>query len=274
MAEPTDPQDDAPPAVAVIGMAARFPGADDVDAFWDNLAAGRESIRPVSDEEFLAAGGDPADLDDPSLVRMASVVEGIDRFDAGFFGYSPAEAAVVDPQQRLLLETAYHALEDAGRPDRFAAGTTGVYAGAGDSRYYPGHVHPRFAGQPGSVELVHAATSNSLGTLATRISYELGLTGPSVSLQTACSTALVALHSACQDLLDHRCDAALAARSPSTPPRSWATGTSPAGRSPPDGAAAAPSPRTRPAPPRETGWGWWSSSVWRTPSPTATVSAR
>ncbi|MGA4965770.1 type I polyketide synthase [Streptomyces pseudogriseolus] len=210
MAEPTDPQDDAPPAVAVIGMAARFPGADDVDAFWDNLAAGRESIRPVSDEEFLAAGGDPADLDDPTLVRMASVVEGIDRFDAGFFGYSPAEAAVVDPQQRLLLETAYHALEDAGRPDRFAAGTTGVYAGAGDSRYYPAHVHPRFAGQPGSVELVHAATSNSLGTLATRISYELGLTGPSVSLQTACSTALVALHSACQDLLDHRCDAALA----------------------------------------------------------------
>ncbi|MGN7142524.1 beta-ketoacyl synthase N-terminal-like domain-containing protein, partial [Streptomyces pseudogriseolus] len=210
MAEPTDPQDDAPPAVAVIGMAARFPGADDVDAFWDNLAAGRESIRPVSDEEFLAAGGDPADLDDPSLVRMASVVEGIDRFDAGFFGYSPAEAAVVDPQQRLLLETAYHALEDAGRPDRFAAGMTGVYAGAGDSRYYPAHVHPRFAGQPGSVELVHAATSNSLGTLATRISYELGLTGPSVSLQTACSTALVALHSACQDLLDHRCDAAVA----------------------------------------------------------------
>ncbi|CAM5732421.1 hypothetical protein STENM223S_10752 [Streptomyces tendae] len=160
MAEPTDPQDDAPPAVAVIGMAARFPGADDVDAFWDNLAAGRESIRPVSDEEFLAAGGDPADLDDPSLVRMASVVEGIDRFDAGFFGYSPAEAAVVDPQQRLLLETAYHALEDAGRPDRFAAGMTGVYAGAGDSRYYPAHVHPRFAGQPGSVELVRTVSSS------------------------------------------------------------------------------------------------------------------
>lgn len=273
MAEPTDPQDDAPPAVAVIGMAARFPGADDVDAFWDNLAAGRESIRPVSDEEFLAAGGDPADLDDPSLVRMASVVEGIDRFDAGFFGYSPAEAAVVDPQQRLLLETAYHALEDAGRPDRFAAGMTGVYAGAGDSRYYPAHVHPRFAGQPGSVELVHAATSNSLGTLATRISYELGLTGPSVSLQTACSTALVALHSACQDLLDHRCDAAVAGAVSLNPSALLGYRHVPGGRSRPTGGAA-PSPRTRPAPPRETGWGWWSSSVWKTPSPTVTASAR
>lgn len=208
----TAPHDDDLPAVAVIGMAGRFPGADDLDAFWDNLAAGRESVRPVTDEEFLAAGGDPRDLDDPALIRMASVVEGIDRFDSGFFGYSPAEAAVVDPQQRLLLETAYHALEDAGCLGGERAGEAfGVYAGAGDSRYYPAHVHPRYAGQPGSVALVHAATANSLGTLATRVSYELGLTGPSVSLQTACSTALVAVHTACQDLLDHRCDTALAA---------------------------------------------------------------
>ncbi|MEU0007936.1 beta-ketoacyl synthase N-terminal-like domain-containing protein [Streptomyces sp. NPDC006314] len=212
MHETTPPQDEQAPAVAVIGMAGRFPGADDLDAFWDNLAAGRESVRPITDEEFLAAGGDRRDLDDPSLVRMASVVEGMDRFDSGFFGYSPAEAAVVDPQQRLLLETAYHALEDGGCLGPTADnGTFGVYAGSGDSRYYPAHVHPRYAGQPGSVELVHAATANSLGTLATRVSYELGLTGPSVSLQTACSTALVAVHTACQDLLDYRCDTALAA---------------------------------------------------------------
>ncbi|MDX3067157.1 polyketide synthase [Streptomyces sp. ND04-05B] len=212
MPETTGPQDEDEPAVAVIGMAGRFPGADDLDAFWDNLAAGRESVRPVTDEEFLAAGGAERDLDDPTLVRMASVIEGIDRFDSGFFGYSPAEAAVIDPQQRLLLETAYHALEDAACLGAgTGTGTFGVYAGSGDSRYYPAHVHPRYAGQPGSVELVHAATANSLGTLATRVSYELGLTGPSMSLQTACSTALVAVHTACQDLLDHRCDTALAA---------------------------------------------------------------
>ncbi|MEU8541466.1 beta-ketoacyl synthase N-terminal-like domain-containing protein [Streptomyces sp. NPDC048717] len=207
---PDIPEEEAP-AVAVIGMAGRFPGADDLDAFWDNLAAGRTSVRPVTDEEFLAAGGDPGDLDDPSLVRMASVVEGIDRFDSGFFGYTPAEAAVVDPQQRLLLETAYQALEDGGcLAPGTDNGTFGVYAGSGDSRYYPTHIHPRYAGRPGSVELVHAATANSLGTLATRLSYELGLTGPSLSLQTACSTALVAVHTACQDLLDYRCDTALA----------------------------------------------------------------
>ncbi|MFF8868287.1 type I polyketide synthase [Streptomyces sp. NPDC015139] len=200
-----------PPAAAVIGMAGRFPGADDLDAFWENLAAGHEAVRPVTDEEFLAAGGHRRDLDDPSLIRMASVIEGIDRFDSGFFGYSPAEAAVVDPQQRLLLETAYHALEDAGCLGPGADnGVFGVYAGSGDSRYYPAHVYPHYAGQPGSLELVHAATANSLGTLAPRISYELGLTGPSVSVQTACSTALVAVHTAVQDLIDHRCDTALA----------------------------------------------------------------
>ncbi|GIF16349.1 type I polyketide synthase [Actinoplanes teichomyceticus] len=209
---PDIPENEQPPAVAIIGMAGRFPGADDLDEFWDNLVTGRESIRPVTDEEFLAAGGRQGDLDDPSLVRMASVVAGIDRFDAGFFGYTPAEAAVVDPQQRLLLETAYHALEDAGCLGEGADnGTVGVYAGSGDSRYYPAHVHPRYAGRPATMELVHAATANSLGTLATRVSYELGLTGPSVSLQTACSTALVAVHTACQDLLDYRCDTALAA---------------------------------------------------------------
>ena len=213
MAEPTHiPEDPTTPegAVAVIGMAARFPGADSVDEFWENLAAGRESVRPVGEAEYLAAGGDPAELDAPDLVRMVSAIDGIDLFDADFFGYPPAEAAVVDPQQRLLLECAYHALEDAGYAGDRGELQVGVYAGAGDSRYYPAHVHPRFAGQGGTVGLVHAATANSLGTLATRISYELGLTGPSLSLQTACSTALVAIHTACQDLLNQQCDLALA----------------------------------------------------------------
>ncbi|MCX5214400.1 acyltransferase domain-containing protein [Kitasatospora sp. NBC_00240] len=205
-ASPAGPDD----AIAVVAMAARFPGADTVEEFWENLAAGRDSVRPITDEEFLAAGGDPADLTDPQLVRMASVVEGIDRFDAAFFGWSPADAALVDPQQRLLLECAYHALEQAGLASGADERIVGVYAGAGDSRYYPAHIHPRFAGRPGSVSLVHAATANSLGTLATRISYELGLTGPSLSLQTACSTGLVAVHMGCQALLDHTCDIALA----------------------------------------------------------------
>ncbi|MFD0385488.1 polyketide synthase [Streptomyces stramineus] len=203
--------------IAVVAMAARFPGADTVEEFWENLAAGRESIRPVTDEEFLAAGGDPAELEDPDLVRMASAVEGIDRFDSGFFGYSPAEAALIDPQQRLLLECAYHALEAAGLADGHDGRTVGVYAGAGDSRYYTAHVYPSLAGERSPMALIHAASANSLGALATRISYELGLTGPSLSVQTACSTGLVAIHTACQDLLSHACDVALAAAASLSP---------------------------------------------------------
>ncbi|MCZ9634915.1 type I polyketide synthase [Rhodococcus sp. BH5] len=206
---PSEQNDSTEFTIAIIGMAARFPGADTLDEFWENIAAGRESVRPVSDQEFLAAGGDPTDLHDPHLVRMASVIDGIDRFDDRFFSYSPTESELIDPQQRLLLETSYHAMEDAGYANGYGDRLVGVYAGASDSRYYSSHIHPRFARHGASASLVHAAINNSLGTLATRISYELGLTGPSLSLQTTCSTALVALHTACQDLLDFRCDLAL-----------------------------------------------------------------
>ncbi|MEU3495725.1 beta-ketoacyl synthase N-terminal-like domain-containing protein [Kitasatospora cineracea] len=197
--------------IAVVGLAARMPGAATAAEFWNLLAEGREAARTISDEEFLAAGGDPADLDDPSLVRRVSMVDGFDRFDAEFFGFSPADAELLDPQQRLLLESAYHALEDAGYPMLPEEQVVGVYAGADDSHYYPAHVHPLFAGRPSSIEATHAAISNSLGSLATRISYELGLTGPSMTVQTTCSTGLVAIHTACQELLGLRCDLAVAA---------------------------------------------------------------
>ncbi|MEU5683736.1 type I polyketide synthase [Streptomyces venezuelae] len=195
--------------IAVIGMAGRFPGARDLTAFWDNLTAGRESVAPIDDAEYLAAGGDPARLDDPYLVKMASVVDGIDEFDAEYFGYPPAEAELLDPQQRLFLECAHHVLEHAGYGPGTTQGPVGVYAGAQQSRYYLDHVHPRVrAGD--TLAQHHAQLGNVTSTLATRVSYELGLTGPSLSVQTACSTSLVAVHLACQDLLDERCDVALA----------------------------------------------------------------
>jgi phthiocerol/phenolphthiocerol synthesis type-I polyketide synthase E len=90
--------------IAVVGMAGRFPDAPDLDRFWTNLVTGHEAIRPLSVTEYLAAGGDPAGLDDPHLVRKASVIDGIDLFDAEFFGYQPTEAEILDPQHRLFLE--------------------------------------------------------------------------------------------------------------------------------------------------------------------------
>ncbi|KAB7837015.1 acyltransferase domain-containing protein [Streptomyces mobaraensis] len=190
-------------------MAGRFPGAPDLDAFWAALTEGREAVAPLDDETYLAAGGDPARLDDPYLVKVASVVDGIDEFDAEFFGYPPSEAELLDPQQRLFLQCAHHALEHAGYGPGTTTGAVGVYAGAVQSRYFLDHVHPRLRGAD-SVTLHHAQLGNVNSTLATRVSYELGLTGPSLSVQTACSTSLVAVHLACQDLLSHQCDTALA----------------------------------------------------------------
>ncbi|WP_019545173.1 type I polyketide synthase [Streptomyces sulphureus] len=195
--------------VAIVGMAGRFPGARDLDAFWANLVEGRESVAPLKEGDYLAAGGDPAGWDDPYLVKAASVVEGIDEFDAEYFGYPPAEAELLDPQQRLFLQCAHHTLERAGYGPGVATGPVGVYAGGVLSRYLLDHVHPRLRGSD-TVALHHAQLGNVNSTLATRVSYELGLTGPSVAVQTACSTSLVAVHMACQDLIAHRCDMALA----------------------------------------------------------------
>ncbi|MEV7779461.1 beta-ketoacyl synthase N-terminal-like domain-containing protein [Kitasatospora sp. NPDC088351] len=196
--------------IAVVGMAGRFPDAPDLDRFWANLVAGHESIRDVGEAEYLAAGGDPAGLDDPYLVRRASVVDGIELFDAEFFHCRPTEAEVMDPQHRLFLECCYHALEQAGHQPERSDGLTGLYAGASQSKYFLANVQPRLAGRALSLDWFSAGLGNDAGAFATRVAYELNLTGPAVSVQTACSTSLVAVHLACQDLLNHSCDTALA----------------------------------------------------------------
>ncbi|WP_370949588.1 type I polyketide synthase [Amycolatopsis sp. cg5] len=196
--------------IAIIGLACRFPDARDHREFWANLMAGKESVRPVSQADYLAAGGDPAGLTDPDLVRVESAIPEMDRFDAEFFGYSPGEAELLDPQHRVFLELGWHALEDAGyQPSRYD-GAIGVYAGANDSRYFLENLYPRLAAEPHSVRTMAAHTANSASALPTRLSYHLNLRGPSVSVQTACSTSLVAVHLACRDLLDFTADLALA----------------------------------------------------------------
>ena len=123
-------------AIAVVGMAGRFPGAPDVEAFWRNLREGVHSIRFFGDDELRAAGVAPELLADPAYVRAGGVLDGTDRFDADFFGFSPREAEVLDPQQRIFLETAWEALEDGGlAPDGLAGSATGVYLGISTSDY-------------------------------------------------------------------------------------------------------------------------------------------
>src|SRR4051812_32618069 len=103
-----------PMDIAIIGLACRFPGAADEQQFWDNLAAGVESITAFSDADLLSAGIDPALVANPDYVKASPVLDDYDGFDAALFGYSPREARLMDPQQRLLLEVALEAFEDSG----------------------------------------------------------------------------------------------------------------------------------------------------------------
>jgi acyl transferase domain-containing protein/acyl-CoA synthetase (AMP-forming)/AMP-acid ligase II/aryl carrier-like protein len=206
--------------IAVIGMAGRFPGADSIDRFWQNLCDGVESISFFSDAEILAAGIDPALLQHPQYVKASPILSDIETFDAEFFGYSAKEAEVMDPQQRLLLECAWESLEDAGYNPFTYAGAIGLYAGASMNTYLLNQVYPN-RHRLDENDLLQVVTLSSMGGLqmtigndkdylTTRVSYKLNLTGPSVNVQTACSTSLVAIHLAAQSLLNGECDMALA----------------------------------------------------------------
>ena len=123
-----------PEPVAIIGMRGRFPGADDLDRFWQNLAEGVESITRLSPEEMSAAGVPDDVISLPGYVNAAPLLGDIDRFDAEFFGFSARDASLTDPQHRVFLETAWEALEDAGYdPDRYP-GAIGVFGGCGVQR--------------------------------------------------------------------------------------------------------------------------------------------
>ncbi len=196
--------------IAIVGMAAHLPGAENVQAYWRNLRDGVESIRTLTREELLAAGEAPHLIDRPDYVPAAAVLDGFERFDAEFFGLSPKEAAIMDPQHRQFLECAWEAMEQAGHVPSGFQGNIGVYAGCGMGSYFYFNVcsNRDLVDQTGMFLLRH--TGNDKDFMATRASHIFDLHGPSINLQTACSTSLVATHYACQALLLGECDMALA----------------------------------------------------------------
>ncbi|UTY59427.1 SDR family NAD(P)-dependent oxidoreductase [Massilia sp. erpn] len=197
--------------IAIVGMAGRFPGAESVDALWRNILNGVEARRAFDDEQLRTRGVADAALADPAYVKAGMVLDGVDQFDAGFFGYSPREAERLDPQQRVFLETAWHALENAGYAGTATPALTGVYAGSGSNLYLMRNLLPGVDWAASDIaSLLGLMNGNDQGSLATRIAYKLNLRGPAVSVQTACSTSLVAVHMACRSLLNFESDLALA----------------------------------------------------------------
>lgn len=194
--------------IAIIGMSGRFPGAKDIDRFWENLKNGVESISFFSDEELIEEGVAPELLKKPNYVKASGILDDIEYFDAPFFGFTPLEAELADPQMRIFHETVWTALEDAGyNPDTYN-GLIGLYAGATSN--FSWEMLSMLS--KGYNKIGHWGASQLIGKdfLPTRVSFNLNLKGPSFSINSACSTSLTAVHLACQAILNGECDIAAA----------------------------------------------------------------
>ncbi|WP_239005049.1 polyketide synthase [Mycolicibacterium sp. CBMA 360] len=194
---------------AIVGYAARFPGATDAESFWEMLRDGRDAVSEIPQDrwdvdEFFDA--DP-DAKGKIVTRRAGFIDDAIGFDAPFFGVSTREAKTMDPQQRLLLEMAWRAVEHSGTaPSALANTQTGVFIGLATHDYLG-----MASGELTYPEIeAYMAIGTSGAAAAGRISYRLGLQGPAVTVDTACSSSLVAVHQACQALQLGECDLALA----------------------------------------------------------------
>lgn len=201
--------------IAVIGMAGRFPQAEDIPQFWENLVSGVDAISRFTAEELEDMGVAAQLLTDERYVRAKGVIPHLDSFDASFFNYAPADAQLMDPQVRVLHEEVFHALEDAGYSAEGRPESIGLFLGSTNNMAWEAHTlsrylkdGPTFAGMQ----------LNDKDFAATRIAYALNLRGPALSLHTACSTSLVAIDLACRNLLTGACQIAVAGGSGLTLP--------------------------------------------------------
>src|SRR5260221_4833773 len=180
--------------VAIIGASGRFPGAPSLPDFWRNISQGVESVRHFTDEELLLAGESPEALADPDYVRAWPVLDGIELFDAAFFGLSPRDASVMDPQRRRFLQGAWEALQDAGYDSERAPGPVGVFAACGMNTYMMHHLVTNEEVMHTVGEWLLRPTRNDIKFFAPRGSYYMNLKRASPNPQTACSSSPVAGH--------------------------------------------------------------------------------
>ncbi|MBB5315458.1 hybrid non-ribosomal peptide synthetase/type I polyketide synthase [Tunturibacter empetritectus] len=200
--------------VAIIGMSGRFPGAPDVETFWQNIAAGKVTISHFSPSELEARNS--AGLEYGSdYVAARGVLDDPGMFDAEFFGISPRDAESMDPQHRIFLETCWNTLEDAGYDQSTYAGQIGLFGGCSLNTYLLANLcrDRAFIDEvTGNYQVgeFRSFMGNDKDFLTTRVAYKLNLRGPCISVASACATSLVAVAQASQSLLNYQCDMALA----------------------------------------------------------------
>ncbi|WP_370335937.1 type I polyketide synthase [Parvularcula marina] len=201
------------PGIAIIGMSGRFPGAKNVDEFWENIKQGRDTVT-----HFIADELDPVVQElagDSDYVCAKGMLDDIDQFDAAFWGMLPREAEVMDPQHRVFLEICWEAIEGAGYDASRYEGAIGCFGGCYMDTYVLHNLCSDEAFRRNLVQSIQVGTlqtelGNDKDYLATRVAFKLGLRGPAINMQTACSTSLVSIATACQSLEAYACDMALA----------------------------------------------------------------
>ncbi|WP_336078347.1 SDR family NAD(P)-dependent oxidoreductase [Paenibacillus sp. 203] len=190
--------------IAIVGISGRYPGAEDVQQYWDNLALGKNSIIEIPKDRWdVSQYYDPRPAQEGKInCKWLGALEDMEYFDPLFFNISPTEAEGMDPQQRIFMQEAYKAIEDAGYSgSQLGNKKCGVYLGILNNEY-------------SMLRYKHQAqftntTGNSNAIAAARISYFLNLKGPAISVDTACSSSLVATHLACQALSNGEIEMAL-----------------------------------------------------------------
>jgi acyl transferase domain-containing protein len=198
--------------IAIIGMSGRFPGAKNIEQYWDNLCSGAETISHFSIEELVSLGEDKNTVSASDYVRAKGSIDGVEYFDEKFFSVSPRDAQTMDPQHRIFLECVWEALEDSGYHSEEQAGRIGIISGVSgfglDNYYQKNLVDNEIVKE--SISDYQININNGSDFLSTRVSYKFNFTGPSFTVQSGCSTSLLAISQACQNLLDYQCDMAIA----------------------------------------------------------------
>ncbi|NML68958.1 SDR family NAD(P)-dependent oxidoreductase [Chryseobacterium sp. RP-3-3] len=194
--------------VAIIGIAGRLPGAENLDVFWKNLVNMYDAISEVPADRWNWKNyfGDPFKEKNKTRAIHGGFITDIDKFDALFFNISPHEAELMDPQQRITLELVYHLFENAAiRPEDLKGTDTGVFVGVSSTDY-----SILLKEHADVVSEAHFSTGYSHAVLANRISYLFDLHGPSEAIDTACSSSLVAIHRAVENIRSGYCSMAVA----------------------------------------------------------------
>ncbi len=204
---PTTTSTPAAPAVAIIGIGCRFPGAANTQAYWNLLCEGRDAIISVPANRQWKLDGLTASDNEKTAITLGGFLETIADFDPQFFGISPREAISMDPQQRLFLEVAWEALEDASiTAQQLAGSATAVYVGISSQEYNKLLSNAAID----AADHLYTGTGTALSIAANRLSYLFDLRGPSMAIDTACSSSLTAIHQACQSILHGEATLAIA----------------------------------------------------------------